>query len=405
MRITMIDRRALAKLEWERYRKARKKEKGRILDGFVQQAQCSRDHARWLLRNHGRRVELKPSVFVQGDARQRMPRRRKKCYGPELVAPLKRIWELLDCICGKLLAAALPQVLPRLVACGELKLRKAVEHKLLAMSASTIDRLLKPERAKYRLKKRRGGTKPGTLLKQQIPVRTFADWTEQEPGFLEMDLVAHDGGSASGDYCQTLDLTDVHTGWTVQRAVLNKAEKWTFEALQHLRAELPFPLKGLDSDNGGEFINHHLQRYCAEQQITFTRARPWRKNDNCYVEQKNWSIVRRFVGYYRYEGPEARDLLNRLYALLQDYTNFFVPTLKLKEKVRDGARVVRRYYEPETPLQRVLAAPQVNALAKQRLRRRYQRLNLAQLRRQIDALQRKLTQQARRGARTQESAA
>jgi hypothetical protein len=294
---------------------------------------------------------------------------------------------------------------PRLVACGELKLRKSLQNKLLAMSASTIDRLLKPEREKHRLKKRRGGTKPGTLLKHQIPVRTFADWTEQEPGFFEMDLVAHDGGSAAGDYCQTLDLTDVHTGWTVQRAVLNKAEKWTVEALQHLRAELPFPLKGLDSDNGGEFINHHLQRYCVEQQITFTRARPWRKNDTCYVEQKNWSVVRRFVGYARYEGPDARDLLNQLYARLQDYTNFFVPTLKLKEKVRDGARVLRRYYDPQTPFQRLLDSPHVDALAKQRLRRRYQQLNLAQLRRQIDALQRRLARQARRASHAQDIAA
>jgi IS30 family transposase len=401
----MIDRRLLTKLKCDGYRRARKKEKGRILDAFVEQAQCSRDHARWLLRNHGRRVEVKPRVFLEGDARRRVPRRRKKRYGPELVAPLKRVWELLDCICGKLLAAALPQVVPRLVACGELKLRKSLQNKLLAMSASTIDRLLKPEREKHRLKKRRGGTKPGTLLKHQIPVRTFADWTEQEPGFFEMDLVAHDGGSAAGDYCQTLDLTDVHTGWTVQRAVLNKAEKWTVEALQHLRAELPFPLKGLDSDNGGEFINHHLQRYCVEQQITFTRARPWRKNDTCYVEQKNWSVVRRFVGYARYEGPDARDLLNQLYARLQDYTNFFVPTLKLKEKVRDGARVLRRYYDPQTPFQRLLDSPHVDALAKQRLRRRYQQLNLAQLRRQIDALQRRLARQARRASHAQDIAA
>jgi IS30 family transposase len=405
MRITMIDRRALAKLKCERYRKARKKEKGRILDEFVEEAHCSRDHARWLLRNHGRRVEVKPLVFVEGDARQRRPRHRKKIYGPEVVAPLKRIWEILDCICGKLLAAAIPEVMPKLVECGELKVRKSVEKKLLAMSASTIDRILKPEREKYRFKKRRGGTKPGTLLKSQIPVRTFADWDEQEPGFFEMDLVAHEGGNASGDFCHTLDLTDVHTGWTVQRAVLNKAEKWTFEALQQLRAELPFPLKGLDSDNGGEFINHNLYRYCTDEKISFTRARPHRKNDNCYVEQKNWSVVRRFVGYGRYEGQGACDILNQLYRVLHDYINFFVPTMKLKEKIQTGGHCLRRYSAPQTPFQRVLAALEVDAATKQRLRRYYRRLNPAQLRRQIEALQKKLTSLARRNAQTQETAA
>lgn len=402
MRITMIDRRTLTKLTCERYRKARKKEKGRMLDAFVEQAQCSRDHARRLLRNHGRRVEVKPQVFVEGDARQRAPRQRKKTYGLEVLAPLKRIWEILDCICGKLLAGAIPEVLPKLVEYGELKVRKSVEKKLLAMSPSTIDRLLKPEREKFRFKKRRGGTKPGTLLKSQIPVRTFSDWDEQEPGFFEMDLVAHEGGNASGDFCHTLDLTDVHTGWTVLRAVLNKAEKWTFEALQQLRTELPFPLKGLDSDNGGEFINHNLYRYCVDEKISFTRARPHRKNDNCYVEQKNWSVVRRFAGYARYEGQATCDTLNLLYAVLNTYTNFFVPTMKLKEKIQTGGHCLRRYSEPQTPFQRVLASPQVDAATKQRLRRHYRRLNPAQLRRQIEALQKKLTSLARRHAPTQE---
>lgn len=205
MRITMIDRQVVAKLECERYRKARKKEKGRILDEFVKTAKCSRYHARWLLRNHGRRIEVKPLIFVEGDARKRVRQRRKKDYGPEVLPALKQIWEMLDFLCGKRLAAALPEVVPRLVACRELRVRKSIQNKLLALSASTIDRLLKPQRAKYLLKKRRGGTKPGTLLKHQVPVRTFDDWPETEPGFLEMDLVAHDGGIASGDYCQTLE--------------------------------------------------------------------------------------------------------------------------------------------------------------------------------------------------------
>jgi hypothetical protein len=401
----MIDRRSLAKLECERYRRATKKEKGRILDEFVETAKCSRYHARWLLRNHGRRVEVKPLVFLEGDARKRVRKRRKKEYGPEVLPPLKRLWEMLDFICGKRLVAALREVLPRLVACGELRLRKSIRKKLLEMSASTIDRLLKTEREKYRLKKRRGGTKPGTLLKHQIPVRTYDDWDEAKPGFLEMDLVAHDGGTASGDYCHTLDMTDVATGWTEQRAVLNKAEKWVFEALQDLRRELPFPLLGLDSDNGTEFINYHLLDFCKQEKISLTRARPYRKNDTCYVEQKNWSIVRRFAGYARYEGQNTCDTLNELYRILHDYNNFFMPSMKLKEKTRNGARLRKRYHDAQTPYHRLMQSPGVDTNSKNRLRRYYQRLNPAHLYRQIQRLQQRLRKLSLSSQRTQDRAA
>lgn len=405
MRITMIDRQVVAKLECERYRKAGKKQKGRILDEFVKTAKCSRYHARWLLRNHGRRVEVKPLVFVEGDARKRVRQQRKKEYGPELLPPLKRVWEMLDFICGKRLVAALREVLPRLVACDEVRLRKSIQKKLLEMSASTIDRLLKTERERYQLKKRRGGTKPGTLLKHQVPVRTYDDWNEAQPGFLEMDLVAHDGGTASGDYCHTLDMTDVATGWTEQRAVLNKAEKWVFEAIEGLRRELPFPVRGLDSDNGTEFINHHLVRYCKLEKITFTRARPYRKNDTCYVEQKNWSIVRRFAGYARYEGQNVCNTLNELYRILHDYNNFFLPSMKLREKTRNGARVLKRYHPPQTPYQRVIESPHIDKNTKNRLRRYYQRLNPAHLYRQIQRLQQRLRRLSLSSQRTQDRAA
>jgi len=404
MRLTMRERRVLAKAVCERYRKARKKDKGRILDEFVKSSKLDRCYARWLLRNHGRRVEVKPLVILEGDARKRTRRPRKKEYGPEVVPALKKVWEMLDFISSKRLVAALPEVVPRLVACRELRLKKSVQKKLLAISASTIDRLLKPERAKHLLK-RRGGTKPGTLLKHQVPIRTFDDWNEAEAGFLEMDLVGHDGGIGSGDYCQTLDMTDVATGWTEQRAVLNKAEKWVFEAIEDLRRELPFPVRGLDSDNGTEFINHHLVRYCEQEKITFTRARPHRKNDTCYVEQKNWSIVRRFVGYARYEGQIACNTLNELYRVLHDYNNFFLPSMKLKEKTRDGARVRKRYHDAQTPYHRLMQSPGVDASAKNQLKRHYLRLNPAQMHRQIQRLQARLLKLGVRAQRTQEAAA
>ena len=193
------------------------------------------------------------------------------------------------------------EIVPKLEECGELRLKADVREKLMKISAATIDRLLASEREKIN-GRRVSHTKPGTLLKSQITIRTFADWNEQEPGFVEIDLVWHEGGNASGDFCQTLDVTDVYSGWTETRAVRNKAQVWVVEALDVIAGRLPFTLKGIDSDNGSEFINAHLMSYCEQRGLTFTRARSGRKNDNCYAEQKNYSVVRRAVGYCRYEG-------------------------------------------------------------------------------------------------------
>jgi hypothetical protein len=225
------------------------------------------------------------------------------------------------------------------------------------------------------------------LLRSQIPVRTFADWDEARPGFLEIDLVAHCGGNGGGEYCQTLDVTDVATGWTETRAVRNKAQVWVFAALKAIRTDLPFPIAGIDSDNGGEFINHQLARYCDEHKITFTRSRAYHKNDSCYVEQKNWSVVRRNVGYARFDTPEELAVLNELYAVLREHTNFFMPSVKLVSKERDGAKVRKHYDTPTTPYDRVLASPDVSDAAKRRLAKRYERLHPAALKRKIVKLQ------------------
>src|SRR3954454_12830461 len=254
---------------------------------------------------------------------------------------------------------------------------------MLRISAASIDLLLKPERRKYQLRGR-SGTKPGTLLKKQIPIRTFAEWDEQRPGFAEIDLVGHDGGVAAGDYCQTLDLTDIATTWTETQAVRNKAQAWVFAALKEIRQILPFSLLGIDSDNGSEFINKYLVEYCQQQKLSFTRSRPYRKNDNCFVEQKNYSVVRRAVGYARYDTEAQLHLLNELYVTLRLYTNFFQPTMKLKSKERVGSRVRKRYYAPQTPYQRVLAAVEVTAADKKKLKRQYQTLNPAALKRALD---------------------
>jgi hypothetical protein len=283
----------------------------------------------------------------------------------------------------------MPELIAKLEQFGELRLTPLTKEKLLRISAASIDRLLQPERRKHQLRGR-SHTKPGTLLKHQIPIRTFAEWDEQRPGFAEIDLVAHDGGLALGDYCQTLDLTDVCTGWTETEAVPNKAQVWVFEAIQTIRQRLPFPLLGLDSDNGSEFINNDLLRYCQQQRITFTRARPYRKNDNCYVEQKNYSVVRQTVGYQRFDTTAELMVLKRLYATLRLYTNFFQPTMKLKSKERVGSRVQKRYHAPQTPYQRVLACAEVAPTDKKNLTRQYQTLNPAALKRELDKYRKEL---------------
>lgn len=395
----MRERRVLAKGFAAQYRKADKREKGRILDRFVKATNYHRHYAAWLLRHHGRRVQVTPRVVVQGDVRVQWHRGRRRIYGADVARELTKLWQMMDYVCGKRMAAALPEWVAALERHGELDVSDEVREALLRISASTIDRLLSAEKQKLRLRGR-SKTKPGTLLKHQIPVRTYADWEDDSPGFFEMDLVAHEGGRAQGDYAQTLHLTDVATGWVELSAVLNKAQVWVFQALQGIRERLPFPLLGLDSDNGVEFINHQMKRYCEQEKITFTRSRPYRKNDNCYVEQKNYSVVRRFVGYDRYQGEADVVDLNELYGRVRLFVNFFLPSQKLMEKTREGARVRKRYDRAKTPYERVLASSSVSEEHKQELRAQYERLNPAQLHRRIEHLQEELLDRHRRRSRT-----
>jgi hypothetical protein len=302
------------------------------------------------------------------------------------VAELVFLDDLFDHICSKLLRAAITNELPHLYERGAVCLSPECYQKLMTVSRSTIDRLLAEHRRQAG--RRRGGTKPGSLLKKQIPIRTWADWTEDRPGFCELDLVDHSGGIVvrGSDHAWTLCFTDVHTAWTECVAVRNKAQIHVFAAIVRARQRLPFPLLGIDSDNGSEFINDQLWRYCMQEEITFTRGRVGRKNDNPYVEQKNWSIVRRAVGYERYDSEQQLDLLNRLYALLRFYSNFFLPVMKCQEKVRVDGKVKRIYDEPRTPYARVLESEHVSASDKAELQETYGYLNLIDLRRQIDDL-------------------
>lgn len=384
MRLDLRTRKKITAEVSRRYRKARKKERGRILDEFCALTNYNRSYAALLLRvrpEPGKR-KLKPLIRT---VRAERPGR-KPVYTNDVRVVLAKIWAILNYPCSRRLVAILPEMIRKLEKHGEINPSDGVRERLLSISASTADRLLAGERKKMEIKSR-SKTKPGTLLRHKIPIRTFSDWDDARPGFLEIDLVGHDGGNASGEYCQSLDAVDVASGWTQIRAVRNKAQRWVFEAIEDMRAQLPFPLLGLDSDNGGEFINDPLSKYCREDQITFTRSRPYRKNDSCFVEQKNFTAVRSYVGYLRYDTEEQLKLLNQLYDVLCPYLNFFQPQMRLVEKVREGAKVRKRYDKPATPYQRLLASPDIDELAKRKLRRMYARLNPADLARRINVLQ------------------
>jgi len=389
MRLTMREKRSVTAIVASRYRKATKKEKYLILGEFTQLNGYNRCYAAFLLREHGKRLRVNTNTVLVGDFRKRVKRNKPRIYDDKVESALKKIWFLMDCICGKRLAPMLGELIGVLERFGEIELESEVKEKLLNVSPATIDRLLVEERKKQTLRAR-SKTKPGTLLKHQIPIRIFSEWDEQKPGFVEMDLVGHDGGDVSGDYIQTLDITDVCTGWTETQAVKNRAQVWVFEALKQIRECLPFKLLGIDSDNGGEFINDQLYRYCQKEQITFTRGRPYRKNDSCYVEQKNYSVVRRAVGYLRYETEEQLEAINELYGYLRVYTNYFQPVMKLIEKTRVGSRVRKKYDKSKTPYHRVIESSHVEEEEKKALSKEYAKLNPAELKRQITRLQNKL---------------
>jgi hypothetical protein len=359
-----------------RYVKGSRKDKGRILDEFTRVTGYHRKAAiRLLSRDHRENVKSR--------------RGRAKEYGAGVIAALKLAWEASDRMCSRRLQPFLPELVRVLEHHGELTLLGETREQLCRMSAATIDRRLRPYRRRG-LRRPLSTTKPGSLLKAAIPIRTFADWDDKRPGFLEVDLVAHCGESTEGFYLNTLSAVDVATGWVECQGVWGKGQDRVGAAIHHIGQRLPFPLLGLDSDNGSEFINHRLYAYCERKGITFTRSRPYKKNDSAHVEQKNWSVVRRLVGYDRYSSKEALEQLNRAYELVRCYVNFFQPVMQLQHKSRHGAKVHKVYDTARTPYQRalelgVLTPEQHSALAQQ-----YQRLNpvnlLAQINRALEAL-------------------
>lgn len=389
MRLTMREKKKAVALVAPRYQRVSKKHRGVILNEFIELTGYNRSYVSYLLRIHGKKILVNKGTVLEANVKIGVKRKRQRKYDDKVSGVLRRLWYIMDCICGKRLAPMLKEVISKLESFKEIRLDVETRKKLIKISPATIDRLLSKEKKKQNLKGR-ANTKPGTLLKNQIPIRTFSEWNEKRPGFVEMDLVGHDGGDAREEFIQTLDVTDVCTGWTETQAVRNKAQVWVLEALETIKGRLPFKLLGIDSDNGSEFINHHLFRFCTEGEITFTRSRGYRKNDSCFVEQKNYSVVRRAVGYARYDTVEELRILNELYGYLRLYTNFFQPVMKLREKTRIGSKVKKRYDKPQTPYRRVFESAYVPEENKDQLRRLYAKLNPAELKRQITKLQNKL---------------
>ena len=364
-----------------RYRSTSKEEKGKILDEFTRVTGLHRKTAIRLL---NRANQLTPG--------KRRGRRRK--YGSGVVEALKAVWEASDRLCSKRLKPFMPEMVKTLRRHGEQRIDASLEAELCIISASTMDRLLRPYR-KFGGRKPFSTTRPGSLLKNAIPIRTFADWKEDRPGFMETDLVAHCGESTEGFYLNTLCAVDIASGWTECLPVWGKWQEKVRQSVHHMRQRLPFTLLGIDSDNGSEFINQCFYNYCHDEKITFTRSRSYKKNDSCHVEQKNGNIVRRLVGYERYATKASFESLGRVYDLVRLYTNFFQPTMKLVAKTRHGAKVHRVYDVAQTPYQRLVQAGVLTKANEAELAATYHGLNPVKLLSQINENLEQLWQMAK----------
>jgi len=351
-KMTHAARAELANAIRRRYRSATGKEKRRTLDEFIA---ATGYHEKSAIR----------VLNAQPATKHRQTHVRPSLYDEAARAALIVLWEASDRVCGKRLRALLPILLPALERNGHLKLDETIRSKVLAMSAATIERLLRmPKNAIRPQRPRRVAPEP----RRRVPPRTFADWDEPAPGSMEMDLVAHCGEVNRGSYISSLVLTDIASGWTESAPLVVREGGLVVETLERIRVGLPFALRALDVDNGSEFVNDKLIQYCLGHGIELTRSRPYRKNDQAWIEQKNGAVVRKLLGYRRFEGIAAAKAITRLYGASRLFVNFFQPSFKLAAKHREGAQVSKRYYPPQTPCQRLLQVESIQEAAKTKLR-------------------------------------
>ena len=396
MGLDMKTRQKLTEETAKRYCQAEKKEKGKILDEFTATTGYNRKYAIHILRNTAR---IKVTRFnncgrksVQLTAKA--PRKKRvyvKRYGGDVRQEVIRLWVMSRYMCAARLKAFITDNLEYFA--GKHTYTPELKSKLGTVSSATIGRMLKSEIPKHTV---RGfsTTRPAKNLNALIPIRVYFDWDERKPGFFEADTVANCGMSTEGQFLTTLTLTDVYSGWTELRALLNRAQRWVKEGVDDIKKGLPFPMKGLDSDNGGEFKNLQLLEWCRMNGVQFTRSRSYRKNDNCFVEQKNDSVVRHLVGYYRFEGEEARDGMAELYGYYNDLVNYFFPSMKILSKERVDAKVIKKYDAARTPYTRLMECAELPQQVKDELMRRKKRLDLETLLLKVDELQTRLISMA-----------
>jgi hypothetical protein len=378
-KISMGARREVVSAVTERYRSAKRAEKGRILDALCATTGWHRKHAVRALRQH---------ETVEPDGVKALRERRRR-YGATIKDAMTALWEASDRVCGKRLKVMIPVLLPALEQHGRLKLGLADRDCVLAISPATIDRLLVDVKVVASGgRRRRAGFY--SAIRREVPIRTFNDWNSPPPGFCEVDMVAHGGTSVAGSFIQTLTMVDIATGWTECLPLVTRDGSLVVEAMKHAQSLFPWLLRGVDFDNDSAFMNDVVVPWCRQQKLEVTRSRAYKKNDQAFVEQKNGAVVRRLMGYGRFDGLETARVMGRLYAAARLYVNFFQPSFKLKEKRREGAKVIKRYHAPLTPYQRALAHPKVTAAVKRRLRDQYRSLDPVGLLAEIRATQEEL---------------
>jgi len=373
--MTKMTKKELIKATKPRYLKASKGEKGKILDEFCSNTGYDRKYA----------IQIFKAGYDYGRVDREGRKARKRKYSNEVICIAIKVWELLDYPCGARLKPSLIPVLKSMIRFKEIAVSEEVLNKLETISSKTLDRRLKREREIRRLNKNRGITRHGSLLKSSIPIR-ITNWDTNKVGFMEMDTVAHNGGDPSGQFIYSLDMVEIYSGWSEQYAILGKGERGVIKAVNEIKNGLPFNLLGLDSDGGSEFINWHMVKYCDKNKLFFTRSRPDRKNDNAYVEQKNYTHIRKQLGYGRFDTEIQLKAINDLYHNeLKLFNNFFKPVMKIISKEKINNSVCRKKYDvPKTPYKRLIDHPEITKEKKKKMSELYLSLNPVKLKRAIN---------------------